>query len=189
MRIEENTYQLNIRILGKNDDTARVQVEELEPMTRDEFWEFLLRASKADQLPASCRPSRAVWRDTKESPQPKSVLKAMDEFNKVYKSFKRKFPQASNKLLEEKTRQYIDQRKTIFEDFQAALTAQLSSPEGSLFPEGSLTKTIAQSKQASRAIDTITSLDKEISDLLSGPQATSQETIVNENEETTNDAE
>lgn len=185
MRIEENTYQLNIRILGKNDDTARVQVEELEPMTRDEFWEFLLRASKADQLPASCRPSRAVWRDTKESPQPKSVLKAMDEFNKVYKSFKRKFPQASNKLLEEKTRQYIDQRKTIFEDFQAALTAQLSQ-QGGLFPEGSLGNKIAQSKQASRTFSTITSLDKEISDLLQGPQATSQETV---EKETANDAE
>lgn len=165
MRIEERTYQLNIRVLGKDDDSARVQVEELDPMTRDEFWEFLLRASKADELPPSYRPSRAVWRDTTESPQPKSVLKAMDEFNKVYKSFKRKFPQASAKLLEEKTRQYINQRKTIFEDFQAALTEQLASKKG-LFPEGSLTKKIAQSKEASQTLASITSLDKEILELL-----------------------
>ena len=167
MRIEERTYQLNIRVLGKDDDSARVQVEELDPMTRDEFWEFLLRASKADELPPSYRPSRAVWRDTTESPQPKSVLKAMDEFNKVYKSFKRKFPQASAKLLEEKTRQYINQRKTIFEDFQAALTEQLAAhPEGSLFSKGGLEEKIAQSKQASQTLASITTLDKEISELL-----------------------
>lgn len=125
MQIEETTYSLNIRVLGTSDSDARVQVESLEPMTQEEFWSFLIRASKAGQLPKTTRPSRVVWRDTKESPQPKSRLKEMDEFNQMYKKFKRKFPQASHELLVEKTQQYLDQRKTIMEDFQAALRAQL----------------------------------------------------------------
>ena len=133
MRIEEHTYQLNIKVLGKDDSTARVQVEELDPMTREEFWEFLLRASKAEELPKSTRPSRAVWRDTKESPQPKSKLKEMDEFNKMYKKFKRKFPQASNKLLEEKTRKYLEQRKQILEEFQLAMSEQLEGKDTGLW--------------------------------------------------------
>lgn len=129
MQIEETTYSLNIRVLGTSDSDARVQVESLEPMTQEEFWSFLIRASKAGQLPKTTRPSRAVWRDTKESPQPKSRLKEMDEFNQMYKKFKRKFPQASHELLVEKTQQYLDQRKTIMEDFQAALRAQLFGEE------------------------------------------------------------
>lgn len=130
MRIEETTYQLNIRVLGKDDSTARVQVENLDPMTREEFWEFLLRASKAEELPKSARPSREVWRDTREHPMPKHKLKEMDEFNKIYKMFKRKFPLASQELLAEKTRQYISQRATILEDFQAALASQLQACQG-----------------------------------------------------------
>lgn len=125
MRIEEQTFQLNIRVLGETAETARVQIEELDPMTKDQMWNFLIRACKAGELPKSARPSREVWRDTREHPQPKAKLREMDEFNQMYKKFKRKFPQASHELLTEKTKQYLEQRKTILQDFQAALEAQL----------------------------------------------------------------
>lgn len=128
MRIEEQTFQLNIRVLGETAETARIQIEEMDPMTKDQMWEFLIRACKADELPKSARPSREVWRDTREHPQPKAKLKEMDEFNQMYKKFKRKFPQASHELLTEKTKQYLEQRKTILQDFQAALEAQLGQP-------------------------------------------------------------
>lgn len=131
MRIEENTFQLNIKVLGTNDSDARVQVEELAPMNQEEFWAFLIRACKAGELPKSTRPSRAVWRDTRESPQPKAKLKEMDEFNVMYRKLKRKFPTASPKLLEEKTRKYLAQRKALLEEFQQALGEQLE--QGGLF--------------------------------------------------------
>ena len=130
MRIEEQTFQLNIRVLGETDETARVQIEGLDPMTKDQMWNFLIRACKAGELPKSARPSREVWRDTREHPQPKAKLREMDEFNQMYKKFKRKFPQASHELLTEKTKQYLEQRKTILQDFQAALEAQLGQPTG-----------------------------------------------------------
>lgn len=128
MRIEEQTFQLNIRVVGETAETARVQVEELDPFTKDELWNFLIRACKAGELPKSARPSREVWRDTREHPQPKAKLREMDEFNQMYRKFKRKFPQASHELLAEKTKKFLEQRRTIFEDFQTALQAQLGTP-------------------------------------------------------------
>lgn len=116
MRIEEQTYNLNFKILGTNDTDAKIQIEELAPMSKDELWAFLVRSAKAQELPKSARPSTAVWRDTRESPQPKSKLKEMDEFNAMYKKLKRKFPTAKPELLMQKTKDYIEARKKILEE-------------------------------------------------------------------------
>lgn len=151
MRIEEQTFQLNIRVLGETAETARVQIEELDPMTKDQMWNFLIRACKAGELPKSARPSREVWRDTREHPQPKSKLREMDEFNKMYKKFKRKFPQASHELLTEKTKQYLEQRKTILQDFQAALEAQLGTGFASQSTKGILDGFMLQAKTTTPA--------------------------------------
>lgn len=129
MRIEETIFSLNIKVLGTNDSDAKVQIENLAPFSKDEFWEFLIRACKAGELPKSARPSREVWRDTKESPQPKKVLKEMDEFNQMYKKFKRKFPQASQELLTQKTKEYLESRRKILEDlgsFEEVLRKRLA---------------------------------------------------------------
>lgn len=117
MRIEEQTFSLNIRILGTNSDDAKVQVEELAPFTKDELWAFLIRACKAGELPKSCRPSTAVWRDTRESPAPKKQLKEMDERRKAFKQFKRKFPQARDEVIMEKVEKYLENKRKILEEF------------------------------------------------------------------------
>lgn len=171
MRIEENTFSLNIRILGTNDTDARAQVEGLDPMTREELWSFLIRACKAGELPKSARPSREVWRDTREHPMPKAKLKAMDEYNKVYKMFKRKFPLADEALLKAKTKQYIEQRKNILADFQAAMAGHLEeqAQRGKSLQE--FVELFTKSKQASstpntKTLEEIASADEAISELL-----------------------
>lgn len=117
MRIEEQTFNLNIRILGNNSDDAKVQVEELAPFTKDELWEFLIRACKAGELPRTTRPSTTVWRDTRESPAPKKQLKEMDERRKAFKQFKRKFPQARDEVIMEKVEKYLENKRKILEEF------------------------------------------------------------------------
>ena len=158
MRIDETTFSLNIKVLGTNDSDAKVQVENLEPFSKDEFWEFLIRACKAGELPKSARPSREVWRDTKESPQPKKVLKEMDEFNQMYKKFKRKFPQASQELLTQKTREYLESRRKILEDlgsFEEVLRKRLAE-------DVAKSKETAQplQKATSQSLETETSEEK-----------------------------
>lgn len=128
MRLEETILNFNItvHISGDSSEEARIQIESLPPMGKEAFWDFLLRRAKAGELPRTSRPSREVWRDTKESPQPRSKLIEMDEFAKEYKKLKRRFPQADNELLAKKTSEMIEMRKKVFEDFKKNLDKLLS---------------------------------------------------------------
>lgn len=121
MNIEETTFSLNIKILGDSSHTARIQVESLPAMSQTEFFEWLFGACKRGELPRTSRPSREVWRDTKESPQPKHILKQMDEFSLQYKKFKRKYPKASAEKLNQLTKDYLEERKKILESFEESL--------------------------------------------------------------------
>lgn len=125
MRIEETTFSLNITILGATSSEAKVQVEQISPMGKEEFWNWLISAAKAQELPKTTRPSREVWRDTRESPQPRAKIKEMDEYALQYRKFKRKFPQASPELLAQKTREFLDARKNILSDFTELLSQSL----------------------------------------------------------------
>lgn len=132
MRIEETTFSLNITILGATSSEAKVQVEQISPMGKEEFWNWLISAAKAQELPKTTRPSREVWRDTRESPQPRTKIKEMDEYALQYKKFKRKFPQASPELLAQKTKEFLDARKNILSDFTDILSQSLffEKPKG-----------------------------------------------------------
>lgn len=119
MEIEKTIWNFNITVLEGDSRDAKVQIETLPPMTKDEFWDWLLKASKRGELPRTSRPSRETWRDTKESPQPKSALEKMGEFARQYKKFKRQFPQASHEFLSEKTNEFLRNKDKILEDFKA----------------------------------------------------------------------
>lgn len=125
MRIEETTFSLNITLTGETSEEARIQIESLEPMTKDQFWNWLLGAAKARELPKTTRPSREVWRDTRESPQPREVKEKMDRFARQYKRFKRQFPQASDKILREKTKEFLESQEKILSDFSSILSQSL----------------------------------------------------------------
>lgn len=125
MRIEETTFSLNITLTGETSEEARVQIESLSPMTKDQFWNWLIGAAKARELPKTTRPSREVWRDTRESPQPREVKEKMDRFARQYKRFKRQFPQASDKILREKTKEFLESQEKILSDFSSILSQSL----------------------------------------------------------------
>lgn len=129
MRIEETTYNLNITILGTTAEDAKIQIEQIAPMNKDEFWNWLISSAKAQELSKTTRPSREVWRDTKENPQPRTKLREMDEFRSTYKKFKRKFPQASEELLRTKTQEFLNGRKKILSDFADILSEKLFPEE------------------------------------------------------------
>lgn len=130
MRIEETTFSLNITLTGETSEGARIQIESLAPMTKDQFWNWLVGAAKARELPKTTRPSREVWRDTRESPQPREVKEKMDKFARQYKRFKRQFPQASDKILREKTKEFLENQEKILSDFSSILSQSLFGNKG-----------------------------------------------------------
>ena len=129
MKIEQTTFNLNLTIVGEDEESAKIQVEGIDPFTKDEFWTWIIRATRAGELPKTSRPSAQVWKDTKESPQPKSVLEKMNEFNREYKKIKRRFPQASREFLTEKTREFIALKEKALEDFKEKFKLMLEGKE------------------------------------------------------------
>lgn len=111
--IIEQTYNLNITPCKGLDGQALLRVEGLDPMTGQEFAEWLFKASLNPEpiLRPASRNSVAVWRDTKESPMPKAKLKEMDEFNLQWKKFKRKYPQKSAEEISQMTQEWLDTKR------------------------------------------------------------------------------
>lgn len=129
MQIQETTFNLNLTIVGKTFEDARIQIEGMSPMGKEAFWDWIIKASKKGELPKTSRPSREVWRDTKEHPQPKEVKEKMDEFAKQYKRFKRQFPQASDAILRAKTTEFLENKRKILADFSNILSQSLFGEE------------------------------------------------------------
>lgn len=125
MQIQETTFNLNLTVVGETYETAKIQIEGMNPMGKEEFWDWIIKASKRGELPKTSRPSREVWRDTKEHPQPKEVKEKMDEFAKQYKRFKRLFPQASDQILRAKTTEFLENKRKILADFSDILSKSL----------------------------------------------------------------
>ena len=119
MKLLEQTWNLNITPRLGLDGQKLIQVEGMEPFTPEDFASWLHAASQSPEptiRPAS-RNSIEVWRDTKESPQPKEKLEKMNEFNKQWKKLKRKFPQKSNEELNQMTQEWIDLKENFLASF------------------------------------------------------------------------
>ena len=121
------TFNLNITPKVGANGALMVQVEELEPMTPEAFISWLHSAAKSPEptiRPAS-RASVAVWRDTKESPQPKEKLEKMNEFNRQWKKFKRKFPHKSNEELNKMTQSWLDTKAEFLASFADSVALEI----------------------------------------------------------------
>lgn len=125
MQIQETTFNLNFTVVGDTFENAKIKVEGMEPMSKDVFWDWFIKMAKKNEFRKTTRPSREVWRDTKESPQPRAVKEKMDEFARQYKRFKRLFPQASDQILRAKTTEFLENKNKILEDFSAELSKSL----------------------------------------------------------------
>lgn len=113
MRIEETSLNFNITVhlVGDSYEDAKIQIESLPPMGKDEFWSWLLQRAKAGELPRTTRPSREVWRDTKEHPAPKSELERMAKERKEFLRLKKQFPDAPLSQLEAKVKEAVKMKE------------------------------------------------------------------------------
>lgn len=126
-RLIEQTWNFNITPRIGVQGELLVQVEELAPMSAEEFVTWLHKASASVELPLrpAKRDSVRVWRDTKESPQPREALEKLSEFNKQWKKFKRRFPQLSNEELNKKTQEWLDMKQSFLQSFAEMGTDEL----------------------------------------------------------------
>lgn len=115
----EQTWNLNITPKRGQDGELLLEVEGGLLMTGQAFAEWLHKASQSPEpaLRPASRNSIEVWRDTRESPQPKAKLREMDEYAELYRKMKRKFPRESQEQLQKRAKEALEARKSLLESW------------------------------------------------------------------------
>lgn len=118
-RLLEQTWNLNLTPREGPDGQLLVEVEGGLLMSGQDFVHWLHEASQSPDpaLRPANRNSIEVWRDTRESPQPKAKLREMDEFALQYKKLKRKWPGLGQEELRRKTQEALDAKRDFLENF------------------------------------------------------------------------
>ena len=118
-RLLEQTWNLNLTPREGPDGQLLVEVEGGLLMSGPDFVRWLHEASQSPDpaLRPASRNSIEVWRDTRESPQPKAKLREMDEFALQYKKLKRKWPGLGQEELRKKTQEALDAKRDFLENF------------------------------------------------------------------------
>lgn len=128
----EQTWNLNITPRQGPNGELLLEVEGGLLMTGQDFAVWLHKASQSPEpaLRPASRNSIEVWRDTRESPQPKAKLREMDEYAELYRKMKRKFPRESQEQLQKRAKEALEVRKTFLESWAELALEDLLGREG-----------------------------------------------------------
>ena len=128
----EQTWNLNITPRQGPNGELLLEVEGGLLMTGQDFAVWLHKASQSPEpaLRPASRNSIEVWRDTRESPQPKAKLREMDEYAELYRKMKRKVPRESQEQLQKRAKEALEVRKTFLESWAELALEDLLGREG-----------------------------------------------------------
>ena len=106
-------------------DKPLIKVEGLEPMSPEEFAQWLWHASKETKLPARplSRDPKPLWRASEQS---KEELARMSKWREEWNRIKRKYPSKTKEEIDQLTKEKIDAERKFKEGWNEALEYELA---------------------------------------------------------------